>query len=86
MRLDEETLGQFSEWLSVNTSLGQRSINDTVSRLKRLAGFVDPLDAATPDEFRYKLTAAPGFSDLSTYVRSQLKRAGTLYRAFAGKD
>lgn len=72
----------FRNWLQDNTDLGDRAIYDTVSRVRRVAGFVDPLEARSEAEFRYRLDECAEFSALSKYVKSQLRRAGIRYREF----
>lgn len=57
-------------------------MNDVISRLQRVYGFVDVLGAESMNELHFRLSESPQFNDCSPFVRSQLKRAATLYREF----
>ena len=84
--LEKGTAREFRAWLQTNTALGDRSISDVVSRLRRVSLVVDPLKADSPQEFRRVLGSTKGSSDWSPFVRSQLGRAGILFRQFSGMD
>jgi hypothetical protein len=77
---------EYRTWLSVNATkrrpLGERSLSDVVSRTKRAAGLGDILAPGTDAEIIFRLTQDPRFEALTTNVKSQLKRAVTLYRKF----
>lgn len=70
----------FLTWLSENHAMGGRSCRDVASRLKRASKFID-IDSDLPDdELLFRLGTVTEFKKLTTPVRSQLKRAVTLYR------
>lgn len=72
----------FRTWLRRRTTLTQRSINDVVSRAKRVAGLI-PLDGPADDEeLTVLLRRKREYMDRSPSVRSQLKKAALLYRKF----
>jgi hypothetical protein len=83
MKLDATESESFRDWLRQNTSLSSRAINDTVSRLRRLSSLVDPLDVNSRAELEYRLQKNPEFSQLQPSVKSQLKRAATLYQQYS---
>ncbi len=78
----EMPLHEFRQWLEDTTDLSTRSVGDTVSRLRRLRQFVDPLAVQSEAELEFKLRSHPASEQLKPTVRSQLKRAGRLYRQF----
>ena len=68
---------RFIEWLSAEKSMGTRSAKDVVSRcsrVNRLLG-VEELGVDTID----LLTENDEFQNSSTFIRSQLKTAVSLY-------
>jgi len=73
---------RFRTWLKENTSFSSRVVSDTVSRLRRLGEFVDPTAAGSEAELGYLLQQQAEFQRLQPSVKSQLKRAGMLYRQF----
>lgn len=70
----------FLEWLKTEKNMSDRSAKDTVSRVKRALRIAskDSVDTSTID----KLNAAPEFLKLSMFIKSQLRRAITLYQEF----
>ena len=74
----EPIQNDFKAWLVTQHNYSERTANDTVSRIKRadkLCGF-----SGEPDTlYLYKLQRTATFSELTPSVRSQLKRAATLY-------
>lgn len=70
----------FLMWLSENHAFEERSCRDVVSRLKRAAKLID-IDSDLPDdELLFRLNSLDEFKKLSSPVKSQIKRAVTLYR------
>lgn len=71
--INEQT---FKTWLICNTDLTRASINDVLSRVRRankmLEIYDDPL-------YMYYLSNLDSYKTLSVNVRSQIKRAVTLY-------
>ncbi len=73
--------GDFKPWLLSQCKYSERTARDTISRIKRadkLCRINDSLDSF----YLYKLQQMPAFNDLSGSVRSQIKRAVTLYCKF----
>ncbi len=69
---------EFVEWLITNRNFSKRAANDTVSRIKRADKIYKIPDS--PDSlYLYKLQQTDEFSNLSVSVRSQIKRAASLY-------
>ena len=74
-------LDAFNAWLQDTKSLQGKSARDVVSRLRRLysmSGNAKKLDIATSE----RIFSSDYFSELSVFVRSQLKRSATLYFEF----
>ena len=72
----------FLMWLSENHAFEKRSCRDVASRLKRAAKLID-IDSELPDEeLLFRLNSLDGFKKLSSPVKSQIKRAVTLYRTY----
>lgn len=71
----------FLEWLKTEKNMSERSARDTVSRIKRALRVVsgDSVDTTTLE----KLNETPEFLKLSMFIKSQLRRAVTLYQEFA---
>lgn len=71
----------FLEWLKTEKNMSERSARDTVSRIKRALRIISgvSVDTMTLD----KLNEAPEFLELSIFIKSQLRRAVTLYQEFA---
>lgn len=67
---------QFKEWLEQNTELGERSIKDVLSRLRR-ANRILPL--SDDPAYFFHLCNTEDFKALTMSVRSQLKKAVHLY-------
>lgn len=71
---------RFIEWLSTEKALGARSAKDVVSRcgrVNRLLGTEEPGENAID-----LLKENSDFQNSSTFIRSQLKRAVSLYIEF----
>lgn len=70
---------QFREWLQENTSYSDAVIGDTVSRIKRANGILEWSDE---EIYLFHLEHNDRYKGLSVSVRSQIKKAVTLYRAY----
>jgi len=71
----------FLKWLNIECNLSDRSAKDVVSRLKR----AESICAVTgnPDAYYlFKLEQSPAFQLLSISVKSQIKRAISLYNSY----
>lgn len=76
----------FAKWLSTSTSLGDKSLRDVVSRLRRVSKYLElPSDGEFP-VLLSKLNINPEFKALSVTVRSQLRRAVALYIQFKTEE
>lgn len=70
---------RFKEWIKNNTKYSDAVISDTVSRIKRADSILEWND----DEiYQFYLEHNEIYKTLSASVRSQLKKAVTLYRAY----
>lgn len=76
--------GDFKTWLAVERKMTTRSVNDVVSRLHRVSSIIDPLKPESVAELSFVLSQRIEFCEYSRCVRSQLKRAATLYREYVG--
>lgn len=72
----------YRRWLSRNTTLSGRSLSDTVSRTRRVLGITDLSRAENRDHVQMALLGNATFKACSVSVRSQLKRAASLYVGF----
>lgn len=70
---------QFKEWLKNNTSYSEAVICDTVSRVKRADSILEWND---DEVYQFYLEHNHSYKSLSVSVRSQLKKAVKLYRAY----
>lgn len=68
----------FIAWLTDAKQFSQRSASDTVSRVKR-ADRIHPITGAPDIFYLYCLEQTKEFATLSVGVKSQIKRAATLY-------
>jgi DNA (cytosine-5)-methyltransferase 1 len=74
----------FDAWLKANHALTEKGRRDVVSRLKRASSLFE--GEGFPGAFyRFQLEQSAGFRALSPSVRSQIKKAVTLYEAYAGE-
>lgn len=71
----------FSTWLKASQSLSARTERDTVSRLKR-ANSICELPAVPDAYYIFQLEQVPEYCALAPTVRSQLKRAVSLYTEY----
>lgn len=72
---------QFSEWLKQNKNFSDRTIRDTQSRILRAHKLL-PRDNMDTMMYVYYLEHTPQYMELSTSVKSQIKRALTLFDEF----
>jgi hypothetical protein len=72
----------FREWLSRRRGLKGRSLGDVVSRLRRVASWIDLQDQRSDAEILFWLSQDTRFAACSPNVKSQLKRAVSYYRVF----
>lgn len=71
----------FSSWLKASQSLSVRTERDTVSRLKR-ANSICELPAVPDAYYIFRIEQVPEYRALAPTVRSQLKRAVSLYTEY----
>ena len=77
---------EFRKWLARNTSLSSRSIGDTASRARR-AGRLVNLTSRKPDaQLLDELSQISDFKELTSSVRSQLRKSVMLFRQFHSKQ
>ena len=72
----------FNGWLIETHDMGERSAQDVVSRCKRVCRMLR-IDRITPDTSS-ELVNNADFNNSSMYIKSQLKRAVTLWLDFEG--
>lgn len=65
----------FLTWLQTDNFLGSKSARDVLSRLKRVAKYVDLPSAESVDQATSNLNGNPEFQKLSINVKSQLRRS-----------
>ncbi|MDR3296223.1 MAG: DNA cytosine methyltransferase [Clostridiales Family XIII bacterium] len=72
---------RFLSWLHKSHSLSERTVRDTVSRLKR-ANAICEIKAVPDTYYVFKLEQSPEYKSLAATVRSQVKRAVSLYAGY----
>ena len=74
----------FKQWLQDEKNMSIRSATDVVSRCKRINRMtdMDKIDDKTVEI----LVKTESYADMSSFIKSQLKRAATLYMAFCKKE
>lgn len=77
----ETNKDSFINWLVNFQNYSQRSASDTLSRVRR-ADKMCRLDGAPDDLYCYTLQQTDEYNELSVSVRSQIKRALSLYNSF----
>ena len=77
----EENKESFIKWLVEVKKFTPRSASDTLSRIRR-ADKICHLNGAPTDYYCFLLQKEEAYIELSVSVRSQMKRALTLYNSF----
>lgn len=74
----------FKQWLQDEKNMSIRSATDVVSRCKRINRMTDTdkIDDKTVEI----LVETESYADMSSFIKSQLKRAATLYMEFCKKE
>lgn len=74
----------FKQWLQDEKNMSIRSATDVVSRCKRINRMtdMDKIDDKTVEI----LVETESYADMSSFIKSQLKRAATLYMEFCKKE
>jgi len=80
----EKEVDLFRRWLEANTSLKADSIQDTISRARRAAKFVDIVKAH--DVARVNSQLDTSLASSSTFIRSQVKLAAARYIQFKHEE
>ena len=80
--VSNKEIKKFKVWLSRNTTLESKVINDTASRLKRVSSIVNINDQMSTNKVISNFESDEQYMSLSISVRSQLKRALRLYREY----
>ena len=70
--------GEFYSWLEQTQPFSERGRKDVLSRLRRAFAICDA-NGFTDVYYRFQLEQSPYFQELSSSVRSQIKKAVTLY-------
>ena len=72
---------KFCDWLVEKKGMSQRSAKDVVSRLRRVSLILNKKEGKTIsiDE----LNSATAFQECSMFIKSQLRRAVTLFTEFS---
>lgn len=73
---------EYRNWLAANTKLADRAISDTVSRTRRVAGMIDLAAAKSTQDVYVMLIRSDKFEACTPSVRSQLKKAASMYVQF----
>lgn len=81
----EANKGPFVGWLINVQNFTPRTASDTLSRIRR-ADKICPLDSVPNDFYYYSLQQTDEYIELSTSVRSQIKRALTLYYTYIAQN
>ncbi len=74
---------EFRAWIDKRKMGGPRFAADIASRAKRVATMIELSKCKTDQDVEIRLMQATTFKRCSQSVRSQLKRAATLYVEFA---
>lgn len=75
---------EFCQWLQDNTQYQPRVQSDIISRVKR-ANSIIPLPEQADMYYVFQLQQNDAYKSLSTSVRSQIKKAVTIYFQFLNK-
>ncbi len=71
----------FSTWLVSERGYSQRTVRDTISRIKR-ADRIQHINGQPSALYLYELQQSPKFNELSSSVRSQIKHATALFYTY----
>lgn len=74
---------EFCQWLRDNKQYQSRVQSDIISRVKRANGII-PLPEQADMYYIFQLQQNAAYQSLSTSVRSQIKKAVTIYFEFLG--
>lgn len=74
---------EFKKWLQDEKKMSVRSATDVVSRCKRINRMT--LEEEINDKTISALIEMESYEAMSSFIKSQLKRAATLYLEFLGK-
>jgi len=75
------TVNNFSAWLFEQHSFSKLAVKDTISRINRCNKIL-PVDITNIDEYIIRLESTEVFKNFSTSIKSQLRRALTLYNEY----
>lgn len=78
--MDSNKFNLFKLWLKSNTSFSERTISDTASRARRALSMIGGANIER-DDLVSALVNSREFSSLSMSVKSQLKKAISLFEA-----
>lgn len=79
------TVNNFSAWLFEQHSFSKLAVKDTISRINRCNKIL-PVDIANIDEYIIRLESTEVFKNFSTSIKSQLRRALTLYNEYVNNN
>ena len=74
----------FKQWLQDEKNMSSRSATDVVSRCKRINRMTEEYDIN--DNTVSVLIEMESYDNMSSYIKSQLKRAATLYLEFTKEE
>ena len=74
----------FKQWLQDEKNMSSRSATDVVSRCKRINRMTEEDDIN--DNTVSVLIEMESYDNMSSYIKSQLKRAATLYLEFTKEE
>lgn len=75
------TVNNFSAWLFEQHSFSKLAVKDTISRINRCNKIL-PVDITNIDEYIIRLESTEVFKNFSTSIKSQLRRAYSLYQSY----
>ena len=74
----------FKQWLQDEKNMSSRSATDVVSRFKRINRMTEEYEIN--DNTVSVLIEMESYDNMSSYIKSQLKRAATLYLEFTKEE
>ena len=81
--MNSNTMNAFQKWLMDEKNFSLKSARDTICRLRRLESISPYSDQVDNDLYIHMLNSNPTFSELSVYVKSQLRRSRNLFHEFS---